>query len=111
MFINTRELRGGEHVDLLSKNLCKKLENFYKVIGDSTRLNILYLLRQHALCVHEISDELGISHSLTSHQLKVLKVNRLVVSTKIGNKCRYSLADDHVHTIIDMAIEHVQEDK
>ena len=109
-FINTRERKGGVHVDLINKITCSKLENFYKIIGDNTRLNILYLLRQTQLCVHEISSELGISHSLASHQLKVLKDNNLVVSQKRGKESVYSLADDHIHEIIDIAIEHVTED-
>ena len=108
-FAVEREIKGGVLVDLIDKDTCLKLENFYKIIGDNTRLNILYLLRQTELCVHEISSELGISHSLACHQLKVLKDNKLVISRKRGKESVYSLADDHIHEIIDIAIEHVLE--
>lgn len=109
-FINTRERNTGIHVDIIDKNTSSKLENFYKILGDNTRLNILFLLRQHELCVHEISSELGISHSLTSHQLKTLKDNKLVKSRKRGKECLYSLADNHVHDVIEIALEHVLEE-
>ena len=108
-FINTRERNTGVHVDIINKKTCAKLENFYKILGDNTRLNILYLLRQHELCVHELASELGISHSLACHQLKILKDNKLVISRKRGKESVYSLADDHIHEIIDIAIEHVTE--
>lgn len=109
MLHNPRIESGGKPLNFLDKKMVKKLDCFYKVLGDSTRLSILYILRQDSLCVHEIASEIGISHSLASHQLRVLKNHNLVKSKKRGVECIYSLSDTHVHSLLDIAIEHLKE--
>ena len=85
------------------------LAEFFSVIGDSTRIKILYLLFNGECCVCDISEKLGMSMSAISHQLRVLKNSRIVKYRKNGKSVLYSLDDDHVKTIINMGVEHIEE--
>ena len=86
------------------------LADLYKIFGDSTRLRILYVLFESELCVCDIAELLGMQVSAISHQLRVLKASRLVKYRKSGKSVFYSLADDHVHTILGQGMEHLSED-
>ncbi|MBE6612062.1 MAG: winged helix-turn-helix transcriptional regulator [Ruminococcaceae bacterium] len=86
-----------------------QLEELFKTFGDSTRIKILYVLHESELCVCDIAAILGMTQSAISHQLRVLRHNRLVKSRRAGKQICYSLADDHVKTIISMGIEHIGE--
>lgn len=85
------------------------LADLFKIFGDSTRIKILYALLRSELCVCDIADLLGLTQSAISHQLRALKNARLVKSRREGKTVFYSLADDHVKTIIDQGLEHVSE--
>ena len=85
------------------------LAEFFSVMGDSTRIKILYLLFEGEMCVCDISEKLSMSMSAISHQLRVLKNARLVKYRKSGKSVLYSLDDDHVKTIINMGVEHIEE--
>ena len=85
------------------------LAELFKVFGDSTRIKILYALFEAELCVCDIAQLLSVSQTAVSHQLRVLKNNKLVKFRKEGKNVFYSLADDHVRRIIDQGIEHVEE--
>ena len=85
------------------------LADLYKIFGDSTRLRILYVLFDTELCVCDIAELLGMTVSAISHQLRVLKQSRLVKYRKSGKSVLYSLADDHVHTILGQGMEHISE--
>ena len=85
------------------------LAEFFSVMGDSTRIKILYLLFNGEMCVCDISEKLGMSMSAISHQLRVLKNARLVKYRKQGKSVIYSLHDDHIKTIINMGVEHIEE--
>jgi len=95
---------------VIDPELSKQLSDLYKVIGDNTRIKILYALSKESLCVSKITEIANISQSLASHQLKVLKDNSLVVSKRVKNNVVYSLADDHIRWIIDIAIAHLTEE-
>lgn len=81
----------------------------FKVFGDSTRMKILYLLLESELCVCDIVSLLGATQSAVSHQLRILKQSRLIRFRKQGRSVFYSLADDHVRTILDNGMEHIME--
>ena len=81
----------------------------FKVFGDSTRIKILYALFESELCVNDIATLLGITQTAASHQLRVLKVNKLVKSRKEGKMIFYSLSDEHVTKIISQGMEHIEE--
>ncbi len=85
------------------------LAELYKVFGDSTRIKILYALFEEELCVCDIASVLGMSASAISHQLRVLKQACLVRYRRDGKTVYYSLADDHVRSIIGQGIEHIEE--
>lgn len=85
------------------------LAELFKVFGDSTRIRILYLLFESELCVGNIAEILGISQTACSHQLRVLKANKLVKFRREGKIVYYSLSDDHVRKIIDQGMEHIEE--
>ena len=85
------------------------LTELFHVFGDSTRMRILYALFASELCVCDIAALLNLSQSAISHQLRLLKNTRLVTSRREGKTVFYSLADDHVKTIIDQGLEHVNE--
>ena len=85
------------------------LSEFYKVFGDSTRIKILYALLNQELCVNDIAAELSMTPSSISHQLRILKQHRLVKYRRDGKTNCYSLADDHVVTILNQGLEHIEE--
>ena len=85
------------------------LADLYKIFGDSTRLRILYVLYDTELCVCDIAELCDISVSAISHQLRLLKQSRLVKFRKQGKSVFYSLADDHIHTILSQGMEHIGE--
>lgn len=85
------------------------LAELFKVFGDSTRIRILFVLFEKEESVGEIADALGMNQSAISHQLKILKQNKLVKARREGKQMYYSLADQHVKAIIEMGLEHVEE--
>ena len=85
------------------------LAELFKVFGDTTRMRILYSLFESELCVCAIAELLGMTQSAISHQLKVLRENKLVASRREGKTIYYFLADDHVRTIIGQGFEHLTE--
>ena len=85
------------------------LADLFKVFGDSTRIKILYVLFENEMCVYDIASILNMTHSAISHQLRILKQNRLVKFRKEGKTVLYTLADEHVFTILSQGIEHVEE--
>ena len=95
-------------LNITEDELCDMAELF-KVFGDSTRIKILYVLSQSERNVTEICAALEMNQSAISHQLKLLKNAKLVSSRREGKQMIYSLADDHVRTIIDMGRDHVEE--
>lgn len=105
------------HEDLINKakkNMPKDetlydLAELFKVFGDTTRIRILYTLFSSEMCVCDIADLLGMTHSAISHQLRVLKNARLVKFRKEGKVVYYSLDDNHVSQIFDCGLAHIQE--
>ena len=85
------------------------IAELFKVFGDSTRIRILYVLFEAEVCVCDLADILNMTQSAVSHQLKILKQNKLVKSRRDGKSIYYSLADDHVRTIINQGKEHIEE--
>ena len=82
---------------------------FFKVMSDPTRLRILTELLCGKLCVMHISERVGMSQSATSHQLAVLRRANLVKMTRSGKTAVYSISDEHVRLILDMAMLHIEE--
>ncbi|SER60010.1 ArsR/SmtB family transcription factor [Lachnobacterium bovis] len=91
------------------EQIISELAEVFKTFGDSTRIKILFSLAKKEMCVGEIADFVDMSQSAISHQLKILKQKKLVKSQRDGKQIIYSLADDHVYTIIGQGLDHVKE--
>lgn len=87
------------------------ISRFFKVISDSTRLSILYILKENKRSVSEIIELTGIEQSAISHQLRILKDARLVRSTRAGKSMIYQLDDEHIFDILDQVRIHINERK
>ena len=85
------------------------LAELFKVFGDSTRIRILFVLFEAEVCVCDLAKVLNMTQSAVSHQLRILKQNKLVKNRREGKSIFYSLADDHVRMIISMGREHILE--
>ena len=85
------------------------LSELFKVFGDSTRIRILFVLFEAEVCVCDLAEALGMTQSAVSHQLGILKRSKLVKSRREGKSVFYSLADEHVRTIISQGMEHISE--
>lgn len=98
-----------KQVTELSQQYIQPLAAVFKVLGDPTRLRILHLLMEHERCVRELADELGLGQSAVSHQLRILRDAKLVQFRREGKNVHYSLADEHVFTLLAVGLEHVAE--
>lgn len=82
----------------------------FKLFGDSTRIRILFALREGEVCVCDLAQALSMTQSAVSHQLRILKNGKLVKNRRDGKSIFYSLSDDHVLTIIAQGLEHINEE-
>lgn len=87
-----------------------RLADLFKVFGDGTRVRILYVLFEAEVCVCDLANLLGMTQSAVSHQLRILKTARLIKARRDGKTVFYSLADDHVATLLRQGMEHICED-
>ena len=83
------------------------IAELFKGFADPTRVHILSLLQENELCVTDIAAAVELSQSAISHQLSLLKQMHLIKFRREGKNILYSLADDHVKTILRMGLEHV----
>ena len=114
------ELCGYRHVheDLVKQVLSampeeddlSSLADFFKVFADSTRIRILYVLLCSETCVCDIAQLLNMTQPAISHQLRILKQMNLVRARREGKTVFYSLADDHIASILRIGMEHICEE-
>ena len=104
-----RDLREQVEAALPDEESLYDLAELFKVFGDTTRIRILYVLFEAEMCVCDIAEILNMTQSAISHQLRVLKQARLVRNRREGKQIYYSLADDHVRTIIGQGMDHIEE--
>jgi len=106
-----------EHVNIISRVRAEMpadetlydLAELFKIFGDSTRIRILYALFEAEMCVCDIAELLNMTQSAISHQLRLLKQSKLVKNRRDGKTVYYSLADDHVRTVINQGMDHILE--
>ena len=94
----------------LSSEKLGRMTEFFRVLGDPTRVRMLWALDAREMCVGELASLLGMTLSAVSHQLRILRAGCLVTHRKEGKNTFYRLADDHVKDIVEKAMEHVCED-
>ncbi|OUO35201.1 metalloregulator ArsR/SmtB family transcription factor [Olsenella sp. An290] len=95
--------------EMPDEELLYDLADLFKVFSDTTRIKILYALMGRELCVADIAEETGSTQSAVSHQLRTLKQARLVRFQRDGRNVLYSLADDHVYTMLSQGMTHICE--
>lgn len=94
--------------NMVDEKLISDMADFFKVFGDATRVKIMYSLFEKEMCVCDIAAVLEMNQSAISHQLRILKANRLVKFRREGKIIYYSLDDDHVKEIFDKGLVHVK---
>ena len=100
----------GKHSHLIGEASLAQMSEFFKVMGDKTRLSILIELLEGSLCVMHISERVGMSQSAISHQLAILRRADLVRVKRSGKTLIYSISDEHVRLMLDMALLHINEE-
>lgn len=98
-----------KEIVMLDTHIEQDVAQLFKAFSNPTRIKIIFALKSGPLTVSEICDTIQMSQSAISHQLKELKMARLVTFHKRGREISYQLDDEHVHDIFDLAIEHVKE--
>ena len=96
-------------LDIPEKETLEQIAELFKGFADYTRVHILSLLVERELCVTDSAEAVELSQSAISHQLRILKQMHLIKFRREGKNILYSLADDHVKTILQMGLEHVLE--
>jgi DNA-binding transcriptional ArsR family regulator len=86
-----------------------RMSEIFAALSDPTRLRLLLALCRQPLCVHDLSQILGVTESAVSHQLRMLRVLRLVAARRSGRRVFYSLDDAHVFRLIEEGLKHAQE--
>ena len=86
-----------------------ELCDLFRIVGDSTRIKILFVLMDREMNVGDIATELNLNQSAVSHQLRVLKDAKIVKFRRDGKSMYYSLDDDHVRNMLALGMEHVEE--
>ena len=103
------DLISSVNQDMPDEEMLYDLAELFRIFGDSTRIKILYVLFEAEMCVCDIAELLHMTQSAISHQLRVLKQSKLVKFRREGKTIYYSLADDHVRTIIGQGMDHIRE--
>ena len=85
------------------------VSELFKVLGDGTRMRILFVLLASEMCVCDLSETVNMSVSAVSHQLRILRQAQLVRYRRVGKTVFYALADDHVKTLLSQGLDHVRE--
>lgn len=84
------------------------LADIFKALGDGTRIKLLHALAQEEMCVCDLAEVIGMSQSLVSHQLRVLRNLRLVKYRREGKMVYYSLDDEHIVALFSQGLEHIR---
>ncbi len=92
----------------LNDKTITRIASFFKVIGDETRVKIIYTLANGELSVNAIAQTLSMTQSAISHQLKSLKLEGFVQSRRDGKNIYYSLDDEHIVDLLHTASIHIQ---
>jgi DNA-binding transcriptional ArsR family regulator len=106
---NMQQLLEEMDTELPDEELLYDLADLFRVFSDTTRIKILYTLMGKELRVGEIAEVIGATQSAVSHQLRTLKQAHLVKCSRDGKNVLYSLADDHVITMLGQGLTHICE--
>lgn len=96
---------------MLEEDTFNKLAEFFKILGDTTRVKILFALDRNEMCVCDIANVLNMSKSSISHQLGTLRRSGIVKCRKAGKEVYYMLDDEHVKEVFEIGVEHIEHKK
>ena len=96
---------------MLDNDFINEISLFFKILGDNTRVKILFALDNNEMCVCDIANVLNMTKSSISHQLSFLKQNNIVKCNRVGKEVYYSLDDEHVKEVFEVAISHIKQRK
>lgn len=102
-----KEIVDAVKKQMTDEDLLNKLTEFFKILGDTTRIKILYALDKNEMCVCDIANVLNMSKSSISHQLGTLRRSGIVKCRKVGKEVFYALDDEHVKQVFEVGIEHI----
>ncbi len=95
-------------VDILSEKTSARLAEIFAALADPNRLRIISALAHHELNVGDLAQRVSMTDSATSHQLRLLRAQRIVRTRKVGRQVFYSLDDQHIHDLLDRGVAHVE---
>ena len=95
--------------EMFSTNLINDISNLLKILGEPSRLKVVLALSKGEMCVNHIVEACESNQSLISHQLRILKDNKIVKSRRDGQSIVYSLDDEHIMQIVSLVKTHVEE--
>jgi len=98
----------GLRPKVLDEATAARLAGIFSVLSDPTRIRIISALSERELCVHEIAQALGMTHSAVSHQLALLREMNLVIGTKEGRHVTYALDDEHIYDLYAQGLAHIR---
>ena len=101
------EYQDSHFCEELRENSLYILTEFFKLLRNPTRINILLHLMEQDVCVSDLAEQLGITQSAVSHQLSLLKSNKLVRRRRDGKMIFYTLVDEHVQMVVEKGAEHI----
>ena len=93
--------------NMLKLRTIEDMSNFFKILGEPTRIKILNTLDNNEMCVCDIANVLNMTKSTISHQLNILKINNIVKYKKVGKEVYYTLDDEHVKKVFEIALSHI----
>ena len=97
------------HSTALSVQTVEALAETFRLLGDPTRVRIVDALSEGQLCVHDLADRVGISESAVSHQLRLMRAQRIVRGRREGRCVYYTLDDQHILSLFQQGLRHVTE--
>ena len=101
------EYQVGQIYEGLKESDLYILTEFFKMLGNPTRIRILLLLMEQDSCIGDLAKQLGMTQSAVSHQLNLLKSNKLVRRSRDGKMLLYTLVDEHVQMVLEKGTEHI----
>ena len=93
--------------EVLSSVDTESLCAMFRMLADPTRMKIVLGLMQGAMCVNQLMEVCDGTQSAVSHQLRVLRDNKIVKAKRMGQNVEYSIADEHVYQIVEMSVKHL----
>ena len=93
--------------NMLKLKTITDMSNFFKILGEPTRIKILNTLDNNEMCVCDIANVLNMTKSTISHQLNILRINNIVKYKKVGKEVYYTLDDEHVKKVFEIALSHI----